>query len=94
MDKLLHQNPVQLQGDVFLLAVSNKLTLLGSQTNHFLAKTKTKKGNEGFRCSSWPITLAFQLETTMKRSSPNVNVTPTTTSTMMSRTFLGGHHVS
>lgn len=32
---------------------------------------------------SWPITLTIQLETATKRSSPNVNVTPTT-STMMS----------
>lgn len=41
----------QIVGDVNMLAVSNRLTFLGGQTNHFVAK----KGNGGFRFTFWPI---------------------------------------
>lgn len=43
-----HQKLVWLPGDMYTLAVSNTLTILGSQTNSFFTKKKdTKKDMEG-----------------------------------------------
>lgn len=80
-----------LLGDIYTLAVSNTLTLLGSQTNHFF--TRKSNGGVRFTCYSWPVNHYFCMlalgdvyshpETTIKYTSPNVNMTPTTTTTLI-----------
>lgn len=76
-------------GEVYMLEVSNMLMLLGSQTSSFLAKNIKGNSRGECTCSSWPINCYSAVwdvyshpDTTTKRSSPSVNVTPTTAPTM------------
>lgn len=85
----LHQKQVQLLGDAYTLAISNLLTLLSSQRNVFFAKKKkkTRKWMDQILVGRIIISLTNgdayrrQETTTTERSSPNVSVTPTLTTT-------------
>lgn len=89
-EMLLHQKPVRLLVNICTLAFSNMLILFSSQRNDILGETKEEGyGRFRFTCSSWQIScysdmsavaeVYGHLETTTKCSSPNVNITPTTT---------------